>query len=220
MIEVRVHFSKAARGDPATMRRLARPVAVATAIARRVRERVARRGETATEPDEDTSPTRRGRSFVRNLQYVELKGLDRTHWRSLAQFHVAASVRSNSYDVTGGMWAGLQARNYGGARAIVDFRGSSRGGFPYAGQTAGGKQRKRPPKVRNQAKAWAVWVNRRVNVVQPTDREEAAICAAVAVLMGRKIDELLGGRALAFHLDGDRAMFVESLRELDKRARR
>ena len=144
MIVVTVQLSKRAQGDPATMARVRQPLALAIALARRVKERVALQGRTATPvPGYDTGSTKsRGgdRRWRVSKAYADALGVEQ-HWRSSAQFHSAIGTRAGTFRATGGMWQGLVARNVGSAAATVDFQGSSVGGYdPSARQLASEKR--------------------------------------------------------------------------------
>lgn len=92
-----------------------------------------------------------------------------------------------SYTVTGGMWAGLQARGSGKDSVILDFQGSSEGtgrtvkmrtyfvsGYDAFGRpmTRGGNVGVRlPARMRNNQKAGGIYDAHNVHVLKPTQEE-------------------------------------------------
>jgi hypothetical protein len=131
---IRVGLSKKLAADPAALARfeqLALPIARAVAAA--IYERVAVRGRTATPPasyKRAAGGTRRNRTrYYITDAYAAKLGLSETNWPDSASMHEAAGVRAGTHKVTGGMWDGLQVRNFGasGKAAIIDFGGSSLG---------------------------------------------------------------------------------------------
>lgn len=128
---ITVKMSKTAMEDPATLRRLQQPMAIAKATASHIRQRVAQ-GRTATPADPyDGTPTA-GKGKVRRYYlspaYAERLGLgSQTRWESSRAMHAAKGLRPGKASATGQMWAGLQVRNYGSDSAVIDFGGSSLG---------------------------------------------------------------------------------------------
>lgn len=132
-LDVHVQLSKGLRADPAMQAKLAPAIAIAKATAPHIRRRVIG-GVTASRPvpynpDPGTDPkTKRKKRFYISPAYAEKLGLgDQTRWESSAALHSAVGTRAGSGHMTGGMWQGLQARNFGKQGAVIDFRGSSIG---------------------------------------------------------------------------------------------
>lgn len=127
-----VKWSKTALGDPATLARLQQPMAIAKATANHIRQRVAAQGRTATpaEPYSGSATAGKGknRHYYLSPAYAERLGLgNQTRWESSRAMHTAKGLTPGKASATGGMWAGLQVRNFGGTAAVIDFGGSSLG---------------------------------------------------------------------------------------------
>ncbi len=124
MIDVDFQYSKKALADPSVMKGVRKPMAVARATATYIRDRVSKRGELATK-------ARRGgqygtrKPYKVNEAYAQKLGLKRSEYKSSAAFHGAARVRRRTFNVTGGMWAGLRVRSFGSSGAITEFAGRS-----------------------------------------------------------------------------------------------
>jgi hypothetical protein len=85
-----------------------------------------------------------------------------------SDFHRAADVKDGSYNVTGGMWAGLQARGTGKAGVIIDFAGSSLGSGGEREVKVKGRTRYTytSARVRNSWKARGIFDNHKVHVLK------------------------------------------------------
>lgn len=85
-----------------------------------------------------------------------------------SEFHRAAQTRDGSYNVTGGMWAGLQARGTGKASVIIDFAGSSLGSGGEREVKIKGRTRYTytSARVRNSWKARGIFDNHKVHVLK------------------------------------------------------
>lgn len=209
-LHVRVAFSRKARADASIMARVVQPVALAESLARRALDRVRQRGQTATPVSEYAPATARSRGsqrrYVRDPEYArEAKAGAQSHWPSSAAFHAAAGVKIGTFNVTGGMWKGLQVRNIGSSAAVIEFGGSSLGGAIEYGRpekTASGEivRVQRRGRVRNRFKASAIWRTKRVNPIQPTEAEKAALGAALAWWVDRAAADVLGARQARFVL--------------------
>jgi len=109
---------------------LQRPIAIANATAAHIRDR-AMRGQFATTADAykdraSAGPEKR-KSYYVSPAYAAAAGLGKqTRWKSSAEMHRAAAARGGGR-ITGGMWSGLQVRNYGADAAVVEFSGSTLG---------------------------------------------------------------------------------------------
>jgi len=154
------------------------------------------RGKSAT-----TARRRGGRDpWIVRKAYAAKVGARRHRHDSMSAFYAAAGARKDTSSISGGMWKGLEIRGSGRDRAIISFRGTSIGGTGKSGRTAGGKRRKGPTasRVKNTLKAATVWRNKRINVLQPTVPEVAAMGAAAAVRAFDEVAATLGlGRRIA-----------------------
>ena len=132
---IHTHFTKSATVD--VKRRLAVSMAVARATAFHIRRRVLG-GDTATAPRPYHGPfppiiskrSGRPRKHFYNISpaYAARLGIEgHTRWASSAAFHRHVGVRPGTAHVTGGMWKGLQVRNYGSEGALIEFARSSLG---------------------------------------------------------------------------------------------
>lgn len=146
MITVKV--SKATLADPAKMRAVAKPLALAQVMAEAVRHRVEDEGQPATAPKpyathvvraNQAGEGGRGRIVSRtatggktragysiSTQYAAKVGVGETRFASSADFHAKAGIKPGTYKATGEMWRGLQVRNFG-AGAVIEFGGVSLG---------------------------------------------------------------------------------------------
>lgn len=128
---ITVKMSKTAMKDPATLARLAQPMAIAKATASHLRNRI-HRGQTATPPDPYNGTPTAGRGKTRRYYlspaYAERLGLgNQTRWESSRAMHQAKGLRPGKASATGQMQAGLQVRNFGSDSAVIDYGGSSLG---------------------------------------------------------------------------------------------
>lgn len=212
MIEVRVRYTKAAQADPSLMAKLQQPMVLAQAMAQRVSLRVAKEGRTATpSPGYSTA----GRRYAVSEAYAQKLGIAERYFRTSAEFHAKAGAKPGAYRVTGGMWSGLQVRNMGGSSAVIDFSGSSVGSSRQSTRTATGRMRSKPVKVRNQAKAGAVFGRSGVNVLQPTALEEEALLAGVTRWSQQILGRILGAEAGSFSTTADQQLLRDILQRYD-----
>lgn len=212
MIEVRVRYTKAAQADPSLMAKLQQPMVLAQAVAQRVSSRVAKEGRTATPaPGYST----KGRRYAISEAYAQQVGVTERYFRTSAEFHAKVGAKPGAYRVSGGMWSGLQVRNMGGSSAVIDFAGSSIGSSRQSTKTATGRNRSRPVKVRNQAKAGAVFGRSGVNVLQPTALEEEALLASVTRWSQQILGRILGAEAGSFSTTADQQLLREILQRYD-----
>lgn len=149
--------------------------------------------------------------FVVSDEYAKLLGLSTTRFSSSAAFHQAAGTRPGTFRVTGGMWSGLQVRNVGANAAVLDFAGSTLGGKRQSSTTAGGRQRSRPVRVRNQVKAGTVFRQQGVNVLQPKEAEVDAMGAAVVRWSQNMLARTLGATVGSFQGSGDQQLLRDIL---------
>lgn len=133
-IAVTVKWSKGAQDPASTIKAdLHQPMAIALAMAEHLRYRVGV-GEFATQPRPfSTRPglTRSGKPKVLGYYvapaYADKLGLGKAAYHDSAAFHRATGAIAGMGRVTGGMWAGLQVRNWGNDKAIIEFGMSSLG---------------------------------------------------------------------------------------------
>lgn len=228
---VSIRFSKTVVGDPAIMRRLAQPLAVAVATAAHIKRRVQERGQTATRPDPYDPTSRKARRFVIGDNYAALVPTPNlaNSFGSSADFHRAIGVPIGKFSVTGGMWRGMVARNYGADAAIISFDGSSLGRksdrLAIRERKRRGKKRGKLVKdaadktqfrqvsrrIRNALKASAVFTATRIGLLQPTYQEGRAQFAAVQTVAGRLLAATFGMRHTASP-EGDSALYSAILR--------
>lgn len=197
---ITVKISKLTLADPAKLRAVQRPLALAKVMAEAVQQRVMVRGQPATtakpyathttHPDTRRITSRNSaggktkRGYVVSTQYATAAGVSTNRYDSSADFHRATGTKPGTYRVTGKMWQGLQVRNFGNG-AVIEFAGVSLGGSSKPrvawqrvdGKSAPRRNRKgdvvvlKPKNVRNWEKAGIVFRQSRVNVIQPTDYE-------------------------------------------------
>lgn len=172
-------------------------VAAGAEVAVKIRKRVVERGDLGRQKAPPYSRKWRSASRAEQPDYVRIAGApaEALHaWRTIngipeqvkrpwylasADFHRAAQVRDGSYHVTGGMWAGLQARGTGKAGVILDFQGSSLGS--------------KDKNIRNAQKAYAIFREHKVHVLRLKDRELQAMGMRVANRAGRWVELRLKG---------------------------
>jgi hypothetical protein len=229
VIEVKVRYTKKAQSDASLMGRLAQPMALGSALAQRVSQRVLQQGDTATpfrayagtrerqgKTKKDGSSSKpRTAAFVVSQDYAQAVGLQQTRFDSSADFHQRANVRLGSFRVSGGMWSGLQVRNVGSNGVLIDFAGSSVGGLRQSATTASGRTRKRAVKIRNQLKAGTVFRSSGVNVIQPKDNETDALAAAVCRWSQNITGRILGADAEKFSTTADQQLLQMILQRFD-----
>lgn len=218
MISVQVRYTKKAQADASLMARLRQPMVLGEAMAQVVAARVQRRGDLATAAKPyagEVSRNGKPRRFSISEEYARLTGVQETRFRSSADFHQAASVRPNTFRVSGGMWSGLQVRNYGSDGVVIDFTGSSIGGARQSEKTKTGRQRSRPVKVRNQDKAARVFRSSQVNVIQPKESEQEACGAAVCRWSQQMLGRILGAEVGAFASSADPTLLRTILQRYD-----
>lgn len=110
---------------------LQRPIAIANATAHHIRDR-AMRGQFANpaQPysERASAGPKKHKSYYISPAYAAAAGLgEQTRFRSSAEMHRATGSTAGQANVTGGMWAGLQVRNFGSDAAVIEFAGSSLG---------------------------------------------------------------------------------------------
>lgn len=116
------------------------------------------------------------------------RDLDLPLYESSAAFHAQIGTKPGSYDITGGMWKGLQSRGSGKNAVILDFAGSSpgSGGAKYIKVWHPGQRRIKTmaiyesANVRNAWKGGAIYEKHHIHVLMPTAEELEVMGALVA----------------------------------------
>lgn len=233
---ISLQLSKSVQGDDGALARLQLPLAIATANANHIRRRAQQgRFATAPAPNQAAPKTRKGRTrpYRVSQQYAQLAGVQGTDFASSADFHRAVGRAPGN--TTGGMWRGLQVRNYGGDSAIIEFAGSSTSSRPRrviktravqgewlvkqrtdgsfsarqkrtAVRDEDGKAKIRVAQTeQNRLKAAAVFRHSRIGLLQMTPAEEQAVVSAVAESLGHAVAAEFGTGIRATR-DGDSAL--------------
>ena len=137
-------------------------------------------------------------------EYAAAAGLSSTTYASAADMKAAIKGELQQIGfVTGGMWAGIQARGSGKSGVIIDFGGSSpgHGGFATFAVGApvvsdGGKpiplMVRTPETVRNQQKAWVVFSKHQCSPIEPLADENTALCEAATALAQKSVLKQFG----------------------------
>lgn|GEM_PF-2515725 len=182
-----------------------------TVVAARIRDRVAKEGKIASSgksysprpPTVDGKPHR----YAVAEPYAALVSGDGSPAATSSAWHQQAGVKRNTFDVTGGMWKGLQVRQRSHDAVAIDFRGTSVGGTGKPSRETKKvkdkktglvttKEVKRSEKTRlnvaNKKKAGRIFSLMRVNVVQPSESENIAMAAAVAAQAHLILQDSLG----------------------------
>lgn len=211
---ISIRYTAAAMQDPillAKLDKLVMPIAIATA--HHIKRRMLR-GESAT-PFAGYDTTKR--SYRISEAYGDKIGSQKLRYDNAAELHREINTVNGSFNVSGGMWQGLQVRNSGNA-AVIDFQGSSLGGLSL--RTALKKRdkdgnvqyRTKPTLVRNSVKAGTVFKNSRIGVLQPTPGETQAQAAAVMYRAGDILRKMFGSTGFDSQFEGDRALFQAIIR--------
>ena len=220
MIKVAVRYTKRAQADASLMDKLRQPMLLGEAMAQVIAGRVQRRGDLATQPKpysgerigkprvgkDGKNGKPRKRKFVIAQDYASRIGLSETVFDSSADMHSKAGTRLGTFRVSGGMWEGLQIRNFGANGVVIDFAGSSLGGGRQSSKTATGRTRSKSVRIRNQIKAGTVFRYSAVNVIQPKESEQEACGAAVARWSQQMIGQIMGAEVGAFSTSADPTM--------------
>lgn len=133
-----------------------------------------------------------------------VRWLKRRQFASSADFHERAGTRPGSYNVTGGMWRGLQVRGLGASSVRIDFAGSSPGtgkgervpSYSPRSDRGGGWRMSsrtwaRPAQVRNGWKGGAIYDRHGVHVLKPTAGEVQHFTNAVGDFLGKTMISVL-----------------------------
>lgn len=147
--------------------------------------------------------------YIVSEAYAQKLGLQERAFRSSRDFHAKAGAKPGAANVTGGMWSGLQVRNYGQKQAVVDFGGSSLGATSERTSTKSGRLRSKPRSVRNQLKAATVFRFSKVNVLEPTDAEEQAMVSAVSRWSQKFLEAQFGAQSANVANAGDQQLLAK-----------
>jgi hypothetical protein len=109
------------------------------------------------------------------LDYARKAGASGESWESPRAFHQDANTREGTYNVTGGMWKGIQARGTGESGVIIDFAGSSAGSGGEQWIEASQERIYMSENVRNAWKARAIFDKHKVHVLKMTNEELQAM---------------------------------------------
>jgi hypothetical protein len=119
-------------------------------------------------------------------------------YENAAAYHRANSTQPGTYDTTGGMWSGLSVVIQNRIKADIMFRGRSQGRDPNFKRRTSGRGGKRKTrvvakslKINNALKAWTVFAQHRVNVLNPSDQEGQALAEGALAALAHAIGERL-----------------------------
>jgi len=187
---------QSALADVAAYERAATAVALAAPLALAMRHRV----RDQRMPAQGSLPGYGRRRAIMSREYAGAAGLDRTYYPSSQAMHDALPHR-RAYDVTGGMWRGLQVRGSGASAAVIDFGGSSLSRGEVTFRRGRGGIVVRAAKVRNGAKAGAIFSFSKINVLEPRHDEVDTIAGQLgewygaAVVVGLDGEPVIGRAA-------------------------
>lgn len=122
-------------------------------------------------------------------------------WKDSDTWHWLARKDDASFNRTGGMWAGLRVRNYGGKGAIIEFAGQSEGQTGVWRRGRGRRNTSKPvnwklsKKVPNQLKAWTVYKEKNTLLVQPDAATQRSFEQGVLAFALRWVSGELGTKA-------------------------
>ena len=141
-------------------------------------------------------------------------------WRSSDFWHRIARKDDQSFDRTGGMWSGLQVRNFGSWSAVIEFAGESLGQSGEMrwkrGRVREGEDRQRvySGQVSNRLKAWTVFNEFGFHVLLPYAKTQTAFEDAVAA-MASDWSQITLGVGVTARADPDRGRPVLTQHFLD-----
>ena len=121
-------------------------------------------------------------------------------WASSDLWHKIARKDDASFNRTGGMWAGLRVRNFGAKGAIIEFAGRSEGQTgewkSARGRRKSGVQKKQKwsSKVNNSLKAWTVFEQKKVLLVEPDTKTQAAFEQSIEIFAAKWLDSQTSGK--------------------------
>jgi len=144
-------------------------------------------------------------------------------WASSDLWHKIARKDDASFNRTGGMWAGLRVRNFGAKGAIIEFAGRSEGQtgewkkskgraatagqmvtvtsangqttqYFKAGRKAKEAKEKWSGKVANALKAWTVFQQKNVLLLEPDTKTQAAFEQSIEIFAAKWLDGQTSGK--------------------------
>lgn len=185
------------------LNRLSAALVTVTRLAKTIRQR-AQRGDFATK----RRPYRTGgkwdskqgmiRKYFISKGYAQATGAPFRKFFSSAHFHKVIG-RQTAGNISGGMWRGLEVRNFGTNGALIEFKGKSVGAL--IKKTSRGYNQN--VKIGNKRKAKTVLLTLKVNVIQPKDSEIEALGSAAVEVLGQSI---AFGAPVTVQPSGDRAL--------------
>ena len=154
-------------------------------------------------------------------EYAQKVGSARRWWKTKTR--ETEDLGGGLFSVSGGMWAGLQARSSRGGKAVViDFREMSIGQHGIKagerkvkrGKNAGKTVQKRAnPRVKNSQKAGVILAKLGINVVQPSFAENMAMADAVSNKIGLQMAAAMDADSVQTRAtSGARTTLVRSLK--------
>lgn len=140
-------------------------------------------------------------------------------WANSNLWHKIARKDDFTFNRTGGMWAGLRVRNFGAKGAIIEFSGKSEGQSgewkASRGRTKEGQAKKEKwnSKVSNNLKAWTVFKNRKVLLIEPDDKTQKAFEIAVNEFVNQWAADQIGAKTRGIGAGGSlSARFLDALK--------
>lgn len=222
-------LTKAQTQDEAFALRMKPLVELGVILAVHMKERVVGKsilaGTSPVAPSDKTGRHKEGGEWVPgqvvSAEYAAAAGLPTTTFPSVAAMKEATG-RQGVGNTSGGMWGGLQARGSGQSGVIIDFGGNSVGhgtGKPVLVEgapsidTPNGKpiptMVRSAEMVRNQQKAWVVFVKHGASPLEPLDTENQALCEAATAMAQKAVIKSFGDagesnqRVAEFDFGGD-----------------
>lgn len=197
MLKVKLEKPRAIKDDPAAIAKWERsvPVAMATALAHHIRERIQERGDLArgylpaNEKPRIISPRYPGAGAGRETSSGA------RFFPTDAAFRAAIGARADRFSPSGGMWDGLSVVSRGGRAAEDLFRGRSEGQDPGIFRYADGRRRARGRKISNALKAWTVLEKTGINILELKDDELHAAEGALTDTLAEAAVAALGVNA-------------------------
>jgi len=188
------------------------------------RRRVAVKGKPASKPRNYSGAS--DTLYYVHPTYLSMVGLPNEaedgRFKSSEEFHRKAGTKANTFKVTGGMWSGLTVTHHlRKAKSQIEQTsiGKSSKHRKLKGKDKEGNQRfsKKPTKVRNSAKAWTIFKNLGINILEATALEDDTSLAALAAEAHSIVDQYIGAGNLELDLKVDRKLYRSIRRRLKRR---
>lgn len=194
MLRVKIEAPKKIRDDPDAIAKWERsvPVAMASALAHEIRERVQGRGAPVRLHTPANNPNRLVSPRYPGAGLGTLTRSGARAFRDDAAFRRAIGDRPGRFSPSSGMWDGSSVISRGSRAAENRFRGRSEGQDPGFFRYKSGRQRARGRKVSNALKAWTILEKTGVNVLELKDEELRAVEAALTESLGFATVNALG----------------------------